>query len=299
MQSFLTPDPIVVEVRNAAGTVTIDLTDTTTTTVDVVQLSSNGLNFIDDLMSSFRRDTSRTENATDVLDDVRVDLRVQENGTVLIVDADPARSGWRASFGVHITAPAGSGIRTQTQSADVRVTGSADRLDIRTAAGDVQADRVERGSLVQSASGDVRISEIGGDAEIRSVSGDVTVQRCAGAISVHSTSGDVRIEQPEQDVFVRSVSGDINLRDAVTGSIQATAVSGDIEIGIHAGSAAKLDLSTVAGDTRNDFELSDEPLAPSSQDTPVDDADVKRGGRLEITCRTTSGDIRLRRAVAA
>lgn len=297
MKSFLTPDPIVVEVRNAAGDLTIDLTDTTTTTVDIVQLPSNGLNFIDDLMSTFRRDHPRSETPTDVLDDVRVDLRVQESGTVLVVDTDPARSGWRAAFGVHITAPAGSGIRSQTQSADVRLTGLADRLDIRTASGDVQADRVERGSLVQSASGDVRISEIGADAEIRSVSGDVTVQRCAGAISVHSTSGTVRIEQPERDVFVRSVSGDITVRDTVTGSIQATAVSGDIEIGVHPGSAARVDLSTITGDTRNEFDVSNEPVAAAD---PVGTPDeVKQGSRLEITCRTTSGDIRLRRAVAA
>jgi hypothetical protein len=287
MQSYLTPEPIVVEIRNAAGHVTIDLADTNTTTVDVVQLQGTGLNIIDDLVSSFRRGP-QPDQGHDAIDDVRVDLQVQESGTVLIVDTDPARNGWRSAFGIRITAPESSGLRTQTQSADVRVTGRADRLDVRTASGDVQADRVERGSLVQSASGDIRIAEIGADAELRSVSGDVTVQHCGGSLSVHSTSGDVRIEQPEQDVFVRTVSGDVTILDATNGVLQATAVSGDIAIGVHPGSAAKIDLSTMAGDTRNDFEVNDEPLAPL-----VDGAEA---GRLEITCRTTSGDIRLRRA---
>ena len=294
MPSFLTPDPVLVEVRNAAGIVTIDLADTTTTSVEVEQLPGTGLPIIDDLMSSFRRGQSPGQGIADPLDDVRIDLRVQENGTVLIVDTDPARNGWRSSFAVRISAPAGSGIRTQTQSADVRVTGRADRLDVRTASGDVQADLVERGSLVQTASGDVRITEISADAEIRSVSGDVTVQHCVGALSVHSTSGDIRVEQPDRDVFVRTVSGNVSVSDAVNGALQATAVSGDIEIGVHAGSAAMIDLSTIAGDTRNDFEVSDEPQEPAAPDTP----DGGTPGRLEITCRTTSGNIRLRRAVA-
>lgn len=290
MQTFLTPDPIVVEVRNAAGLVTVDLTDTQTTTVDIEQIQGTGVGFIDDLMSSFRRDHAQHPAAPNALDDVRVDLRVQESGTVLIVDTDPARSGWRSSFAVRVTAPANSGVRTQTQSADIRLTGVIDRLDVRTASGDVQADVVQRGSLVQTASGDVRIASIGADAEIRSASGDITVRSCAGALSVHSTSGDVRVEEPASDVFVRAVSGDVSILDAVDGVIEATAVSGDIVIGIHPGSLAKIDLSSISGETRNDFEVHEEPVE-APQDGPA--------GKLDVTCRTTSGDIRLRRAAAA
>ncbi|WP_161632057.1 DUF4097 family beta strand repeat-containing protein [Nakamurella lactea] len=290
MQTFLTPDPIVVEVRNAAGLVTVDLADTQTTTVDIEQLQGTGVGFIDDLMSSFRRDAPQHQTPSNALDDVRVDLRVQESGTVLIVDTDPARNGWRSSFAVRITAPASSGVRTQTQSADIRLTGVADRLDVRTASGDVQADVVERGSLVQTASGNVRIASIGADAEIRTASGDVSVRHSGGSLSVHSTSGDVRVEEPERDVFVRAVSGDVYILDAVTGAIEATAVSGDIVVGVHPGSLAKIDLSSISGDTRNEFEVHDDPIE-APQDVPI--------GRLEITCRTTSGDIRLRRSAAA
>lgn len=296
-QTFLTPDPIVIEVRTAAGDVSIDLDEnTTTTTVSVDQRPGVGAGFLDDLMATFRREPTSTTSEEN-LDDVRIDLRVQDGGgTVLIVDTDPARNGWRSGFAVRITAPAGSGVRAQTQSADLRVTGRVDRLDLRTASGGVQADLVMRGSLVQTGSGDIRIAEIGADAELRSASGDVTVDRCGGSLSVHSTSGDVRIERPAQEVFVRSVSGDVRVSDALTGEMQLTSVSGDIEIGVHPGSSARIDLSTVTGDTRNEFDVAaDRP----STDTGTDDAqDPDSGGRLEITCRTTSGDIRLRRAVA-
>lgn len=318
-QTFLTPDPIVIEIRNAAGEVTIALDESaTTTTVAVDQLPGAGAGILDDLMATFRREPVSAPSA-DRLADVRVDLRMQDGGgTVLIVDTDPARSGWRSGFAVRITAPAGSGVRAQTQSADLRTTGRVDRLDLRTASGDVQADRVERGSLVQTASGNIRIAEIGADAELRSASGDITVDRCGGSLSVHSTSGDVRIERPAQQVFVRAVSGDIRVSDAMTGEMQLTSVSGDIEIGVHAGSLARIDLSTVSGDTRNEFDVAtDRPNTGTHPGADIAGADTagtdtagtdaatgentsgeESGGRLEITCRSTSGDIRLRRVVA-
>lgn len=198
----------------------------------------------------------------------------------------------------------------------------------------------------------------------------------AGSLSVHSTSGNVRVEEPSGDVFVRSVSGDVRILDAVDGSVQATAVSGDVEIGVHRGSLARINLSTVTGSTINDFDVVDDPtdldafdtddrgaaddpsgpadsarhadrtadftvdldkarlggipaaagetnlpdsdsdsgsdsdpksgsgsgtVSGSATDARSDDAPGRRagaGGRLEITCRTTSGDIRLRRAAA-
>lgn len=332
MKNFLTPEPIVVEVRNAAGFVTVDLTDdVTTSTVDVARLPA-GSGLLDDLVSAFRRTDATGAPGTsgadtvDAADEVRIDLRVTEQGSVLIVDTDTSlaelagsvgRWGSTPSYGVRIVAPRNSGLRTQTRSADVTVTGVADRLDVRSASGDVVADVVRRASLVQTASGDIRLSTLGADAEVRTASGNVVVERVAGSISVHSTSGDVRIEEPAGDVFVRSVSGDVRILDAVDGSVQATAVSGDVEVGVHRGSLAKINLSTVSGSTVNDFEVVDDPAdlpglrgdaEPEPADRRVDlgkpdSADsaepAAAAGRLEITCRTTSGDIRLRRAVGA
>lgn len=331
MKHFLTPEPVVVELRNAAGFVTVDLTDdVTTSTVDVTRLPA-GSGLLDDLVSAFRRTDAAGSPGTsgadtvDAADEVRIDLRVTEQGSVLIVDTEAnlaefgpvGRWGSTPAYGVRIVAPRGSGLRTKTRSADVTVTGVADRLDVRSASGDVVADVVRRASLVQTASGDIRLSTLGADAEVRTASGDVVIERVAGSISVHSTSGDVRIEEPAGDVFVRSVSGDVRILDAVDGAVQATAVSGDVEVGVHRGALAKINLSTVSGSTLNDFEVMDDPAdlpgvgadaGPGTVDHQVDlgkpgSADAAEpaatAGRLEITCRTTSGDIRLRRAVGA
>lgn len=285
--TYLTSDPVIVEIRNAAGQVTVDLTDAvTTSTVTVEQIPGVG-GLLGELVAGLRRDSGRDTGRAghDPVEDVRVDLRMVDSGSsVLVVDTDPARSGWKTSFAVTVTAPLGSGVRVQSQSADVRVDGRADRLDVRTASGDVTVGVIERGSLVQTASGDIRVTEHGADAEFRTASGDVVIGRSGGSVSVHATSGDVRIGEPQADVFVRNVSGDIEVGSVNDGVVEVTAVSGDVSVGLLPGALAKIDLRTVSGGVRNEFEV--------QSDEPVDEDPLRR---VALTCRTTSGDIRLRR----
>lgn len=287
MNTFLTPEPIVVEIRNAAGTVTVDLSDDVTTTTVAVEQLPGVSGFLGEIVAGLRHQPPPAAGATD---DVRVDLRLQDSGTsVLIVDTDPARAGWRTSFAVTVTAPSRSGVRVQSQSADVRVVGTADRLDLRTASGDVVVGTVERGSLVQTASGGIRIDALRADAELRTASGDVAVEHSEGSLSIHSTSGDVRVRRATGDVFARSVSGTVDLAQVREGVVEATAVSGDLTVGIEPGALVRLDVRTVSGSTRNDFSV-----VESESELPPVEGEHER--RLAVTCRTTSGDIRLRRA---
>ena len=50
MQTFLTPEPITIEIRNASGEIRVDLADVATTTVDVVAATSHPLGFLDDVI---------------------------------------------------------------------------------------------------------------------------------------------------------------------------------------------------------------------------------------------------------
>jgi hypothetical protein len=306
MTIFTTPDPITIEVRNAAGSVTVDLVDTVTTTVDIQVTGSNPFGFLDDLARAFRRPTPPppggplgTEaseagpgrgDTEAILERVRVDLVQRDGGDTLIVDTDPAARAWRSGFAIHISAPTGSGVRVATQSADVAVVGTAARLDVRTASGQVVAGQVSGSALAQTASGDVRIRSIGGDLSVRTASGEIEVDEVRGGAVVHSTSGDVRVHAASDDIQVRTVSGDVRIGDAARGTAEVVAVSGDVEIGVHPGTTAAINLSTVSGDTRSDLEISDEPTSTPSE---------AEAGKLDIRVRTTSGDIRLRRAVAA
>jgi len=320
MHTFLTPEPITLEIRNASGEIRVDLADVATTTVDVVATSSHPFGFLDDVFravaskgAQFGVDRNTfagggrprfdrpnfADGAAGVPDDpaerVRVDLRQSPDGVgaaTLIVDTDTARDGWKSSFMVHVTAPAASGIRIQSQSADVTVTGQSDRLETRTASGDVKVDEVAGRSVVQTASGDVTINATG-ECDVRTASGDIEVRAAASDAVLHSTSGDIRLDNPAGNVNARSVSGDIRVLDARSGQAEVITVSGDVEIGIHAGTLTAVDLSTVSGATDSDFEVTDQAPVVDDEADGADD-----GPTLDLRVKTTSGDIRLRRSVA-
>ncbi|HET8591489.1 MAG TPA: DUF4097 family beta strand repeat-containing protein [Nakamurella sp.] len=341
MYSFDTPDPITVEVRNASGDITIELTDTARTTVDVEVVSSNAFGFLDDITKAFagnrgpeagdqadRRsrwwEGPTGSESAGILERVRVDLTQHDDGATLIVDTDPATRGWRTGFTIRISAPTGSGVRVSSQSSDVTVSGTASRLDVRSASGDVVAGGVTGAALLQSASGDMRLDAVGGDLVCRSASGDVHATTVGGAARLHTTSGDVWMQAPAGDVEVRTVSGDVRIADLISGITRITAVSGDVEIGVHPGSLAAVNLTTISGSTHSDFAVTDQPGASRSwsaddtddtddagwdADTDIDiDTDSGDGivdaqpaaadqpAVLDIAVRTTSGDIRLRRA---
>ncbi len=313
MHTFLTPEPIVLEIRNAAGDVRVDLADTATTTVEITASTAHPFGFLDDVLRSVGgrgrrgRDSQpddmtgqpvsfEDEQIDDPTERVRVDLidGTDRGPSTLIIDTDQARNGWRTAFSIRITAPLGSGVRAQSQSADIVVTGEADRLELRTASGDVSVDRVSGHAVVQTASGDVSIGSAA-KTEVRTASGEVVLRESSDEAVLHTTSGNIRVERPRADLMARSVSGDVRLLDLVSGRVESVTVSGDVELGIHPGSLAAIDLTTVSGNTQSDLEVTD--------DLPVDDTatEVETGDQtavLDIRVKTTSGDIRLRRAVA-
>lgn len=312
MQTFLTPDPITLEVRNAAGDIQVILRDTQITTVDVTAGTGHPLGFLDDVFKAFsgpgrgfdafgrgrggrggrsgsseqapadRGTTAMVDPPQDLTDLVRIALS-EGDGPTMIVDTDPARDGWRSSFDVTITAPTGSNIRVQAQSSNLTVVGTAGLVDVRTASGDINLDRTGAKTRVQSASGDIDITRASGHADVRTASGQVRTGPIGGDALVHTTSGDVRLGAVSGNISARSVSGDVHIADAISGQAEINAVSGDVEIGVHAGSVASVNLTTVSGRTDTDFEVQAEV---SAGDAPV----------LAITVKTTSGDIRLRRA---
>ena len=332
MHTFLTTEPITLEIRNASGEIRVDLADVATTTVDVVATSSHPFGFLDDVFRAvaskgaqfgvdrkafagggrprFDRpsyDDSAAGAGDDPAERVRVDLRqpADESGAAtLIVDTDTARDGWKSSFMVHVTAPIASGIRIQSQSADVTVTGRADRLETRTASGDVKVDEVTGRSVVQTASGDVAINATA-ECDVRTASGDIEVQSTGSDAVLHSTSGDIRVDNPAGNVNARSVSGDVRVLDAKSGQAEVVTVSGDVEIGIHAGTLAAVDLSTVSGATDSDFEVTDQAPRVVDADNGANTENgadgeeaAEEGPTLDLRVKTTSGDIRLRRSVA-
>ncbi|RIJ78556.1 hypothetical protein D1871_02395 [Nakamurella silvestris] len=298
MHSFLTPEPITCEIRNSAGEVVIELSDTSTTTVDLAVSDGHPLGFIgnnpvvNDMLRAVDRWRGNTEppEGTSVETDQIELVNVHFEDSRLIVDTDPARNGLFSAFTVRIGLPSGSSVRTKTHSADIGVSGRADRLELRTASGDITVNRADGAVVAQTSSGDVEIASVGADLDLRAVSGSVEIGSVTGKIHVQTTSGDLVILDPESDVKVRSVSGDVDVRAVRAGTTEITTVSGDVLIGVAPGVAAEINLQTIAGQAKSDFQV----------EQPDSERGLVAGGTpLVIRANTTTGDINLRSAVAA
>jgi hypothetical protein len=285
LHSFATPEPTTLEIRNASGDVVVTLTDTASTSVEVTAVQGQGFEFLDRVLRNVPWNPGGDPDAG--AGDPAGRVRVEERNGTIVIDTDTARPGWRSSFLIVVTAPVGSGVRVQSQSADVRISGRSGRAEVRTASGEVQVDDVDGGALLQTASGDVLVGQVGGDLDAKTASGSITAGAVGGAATVVTTSGDIRLATAGEGIVGRSVSGDVRIADAVRGRLEATSVSGDVEIGVHPGSGATVSLATLTGDTNTDFEVTDSPTDPEA------------GPVLDIRVKTTSGDIRLRRAVPA
>ena len=139
----------------------------------------------------------------------------------------------------------------------------------RAVSGDIRANgEIEGDATVKTVSGDLRLATVGGDLRVQSVSGDTTVRSVGGSLEAKSVSGDVRVES------VRN------------GHANATSISGDIEIGIAAGSNVDVDANSVSGDLSSEVALANDPGAAGFGDGPT----------VVVRGKTVSGDFRVFRA---
>jgi Putative adhesin len=262
-QSFHTPGPVDVEIRNPAGTIEVTAADTDTSTVQVTPLGGSA--------------------SADAAERVRVELSA--DGRRLTVAAPERRVifGRGSPLAVTVTVPTGSRLYTWAASAEVAGHGRLAEVKAHTASGEVSLDEVTGATEVNSASGRVRIREAGA-VSVRTASGEVRVEHAGGDVELHSASGRLRVGMAESSVRVHTASGDVTVEEASRGTVELTAASGDLRVGVRSGVVARLDLSTVSGWIRSEL--------------PVEDTAPEGTAALEIRSRTMSGNVLVGPAVA-
>lgn len=250
-QTFHTPLPLTLEVSIPSGDIAVDTTGS--------------------------EETSLTVDGDERLLE-HVEVR-QDGNRVSVTLRDKSKVGFSFSLGslvfgnnglrVKANVPHGAGVKVKTASADTAITGHLRTLDVNGVSGDVRHH-----------------GEISDDATVRTVSGDVELERVDGDLSVQTVSGDARVRGIAGSVDAKSVSGDIRLEALTSGDARFSSVSGDIEIGIAAGSLLDVDAGSTSGDLASEVPLASEP--PSGEDGAAPTV-VLRG-------RTVSGDVRVFRA---
>ena len=268
VETFSTPEPVRLKVRNPAGDVRVEAIDVDETRVELVALNN-------------------AEATKQAIERAAVGMRGDE------IHVEFEGRGWSISIGnwgigspkigVRVSCPTGSSIDCDTASADVRLSGTIGEARVRSASGDISAEHVEARLELKTASGDVRLDRVDGPCAISTVSGDVDAKTLGQDVAVNSVSGDVQLGEVAGDLVISSVSGDQRVRAAGPGEVALKAVSGDVHVAIRRGLQIKLDVNSVSGSIGSELEVSDSPVG---SDAPLTDLRV----------RTVSGDVKITRA---
>lgn len=265
-RSFETPQPIELYVESGSGSITVTAADVTRTEVTVTGKHA------EDFLVEQRGD--------------QVQVVAPKSGLGFLSGDHRAR--------ISVVMPAHSALTVKTGSADCTVDGPLTGLWVNSGSGDVTAELVDGTSEVVSGSGDVRLVELRGQARIKSGSGDVAVRRCddlsvstgsgdvriestGGRLSIKTGSGDVQVGEAADDLALSTGSGDLSVEVAHRGRFVVKGASGDVRIGVPAGTPVWTDITTISGRVHSDL-------------TPVG-APAEGQDHLEIRASTASGDV--------
>jgi hypothetical protein len=283
MPTFQTPEPITASIELAVGDARISASDRTDTVVEV-------------------RPTNAANDA-DVRAAAETRVEFSEQSGQLVVRGPKPRGLGRvartASIDISVELPTGSQVEGAAAAANFRLLGRLGACRLKTSAGAIQADetgtldaatsvgavtvaRVAGDADVRTASGRLRIGEIDGVAVLKNSNGDSWVGDAHGDLRMSAANGDITVDRARGSVEAVTANGDLRLGDVTRGSSSLKTALGQIEIGVHAGSAARLDAHTSMGRVRNEMDPAGQPS----------DGDEK----VEVRARTSFGDILIRRA---
>ena len=148
----------------------------------------------------------------------------------------------------------GDRIGISTTSGDLIFSGGAAVLEAKSVSGDIKINGEFDTCLTELRSGDAELHVNAAKVKSTSVSGDVSIAGRVHELACRSSSGDIEVSAGVEQCSLASTSGDITLK--VNSSDQPEAlslnsVSGDIDLSIPEGIAARLDLSSTSGEIRN------------------------------------------------
>lgn len=265
MPTFHTPEPITAVVEVVAGAVHLAATERDDTVVDIRP-----------------RDPERGSDVR-AAEQARVDFH---KGSLVVTAGRKVLSlGRGGAVRIDIALPTGSRLDLSSASADIDAEGVYSECRCATASGAVRVATVTGNIKADSASGDIAIGDVAGDARIATASGDASIDRVDGDVKFQAASGSLAIGTLRGHARHQAASGSVTVGVGVSGALSAQTGSGEVEVGIPEGTAARLELKTHSGTVGNGLQATGGPA----------DGDET----FAVHARTGSGDISIRRAVAS
>lgn len=265
MPTFQTPEPITAHIEVGGGSIRLVATDRADTVVEVRPGDGS--------RAGDRRAAEQT--------------RVHWLAGELYVSA--ARRGLlgvrSGAVDIDIALPTRSQVYASLASANMRAEGVFVDCRFSSASGNVDVDTVEGRVEAVTASGSVTVQAVEGNMSISTASGKITIADVDGDLKFQAASGSLTVDRLRGTVMSRTSSGSVAVAAAVRGALSAHSSSGDVEVGIAEGTAARLDLITRSGVVTNQLQSSDGPGQANET--------------LFVQVRSDSGDIGIRRAAQA
>lgn len=279
MPSFATPEPITLDVDVVAGRVVITAADSDETAVEVQPADpDNG------------KDVAAAEGTSVDFAAGRLTVKTPRSrglfgktGTVDVVVRLPTGSNVVAqgSLGDFRAEGTLGECRFKTSAGHIRLQDTA-ALKASTAHGDVEVERITGRAELSTGSGELRVDRLDGSGTVKNSNGATRIGEVTGDLKAGAANGDIFVGHAAGDVHAKTANGRIRIDEVVRGSVVMETSAGELAVGIREGTAAWLDVRSVAGRVRNELTSSD---APGEADE-----------RVEVRARTSLGDIVIHRA---
>jgi len=219
------------------------------------------------------------EDGNDAADRFTVSL---EGDTLVVHAPEGAGWNWRRQPKAHVVirVPLDSALAVKSAAADIRATGRWATAHANVASADAHVEEVSGDAHLKAASGDLTIEKVGGGLRAVSSSGAVRVGDVTGDVTAETASGDISIRRAGASLQAGTASGDLEVGTISRGEARLRTASGDVSVGVAAGTGVWLDLNTASGKTSSDLAMVGE---------------LTEGATLELRIRTASGDIDVHR----
>ncbi len=277
MPTFDTPGPIAATVVVAGAQVRVTASDRTDTVVLVEPIDK----------------ASKTD--VKVANKTKVDFAGGQLSVKTTVSGDK-----NGSVAITIDLPSGSSLVAYLAHSSVHADGSFGECELHMASGRVQLDRINAlqaniaagevtiGHIAERANIDggafaMRISEVKDTVKLSSSgAGQTWIGHASADLDLSSAHGGFDIDRADGSVTAKTADGAIRIGRLTRGQAELMNRSGNIEVGISEGTAARVDANSERGLVRNSV---------SSQENP-DTSDNK----VTVHARTRYGDIIIQRA---
>jgi DUF4097 and DUF4098 domain-containing protein YvlB len=278
MPTFATPGPIAATVVVAGAQVRVTASDRTDTVVLVEPINNT------------------SQKDVKVANKTKVDFAGGQLSVKTTVSGDK-----NGSVAITINLPTGSSLVAYLAHSEVHADGSFGECELHTASSQVQLDRIHalqaniaagevaighiagraniEGSVVAA-----RISEVKGTVGLSSSGGQTWIGHALADIDLSSGGGGFDIDRADGSVTAKTRSGAIRIGQLTSGQAELANRSGNIEVGISQGTAARVDASSKRGSVRNSV--------PSQENPDTFD------NKVTVHARTRYGDIIIQRATS-